>query len=51
VQAGRSVGNPHANVALEEALKGNVQYTYRSEDEAAEAAKPEAAATADEDEE
>lgn len=38
-QTGLNLGGKVTNIALEEALKGNVQYTYRSEEETLEAAK------------
>lgn len=50
-QTGLNLGGKVTNVALEEALKGNVQYTYRSEEEALEAAKPAEKGAEDEDQE
>ena len=47
-QTGLNLGGKVTNVALEEALKGNVLYTYRSEEEELEAAKPEAKEAQDE---
>ena len=39
-QTGLNVGGKVTNVALEEALKGNVLYRYEADDEAAESAEP-----------
>jgi DNA-directed RNA polymerase omega subunit len=50
-QTGLNLGGKVTNVALEEALKGNVLYTYRSEDEELEAAKQAAKEAEDEEEE
>jgi DNA-directed RNA polymerase subunit K/omega len=50
-QTGLNLGGKVTNVALEEALKGNVLYTYRGEDEALDAAKGEAKEAGDEEEE
>jgi DNA-directed RNA polymerase subunit K/omega len=48
-QTGLNVGGKVTNVALEEALRGNVQYTYRVDEEEAEAVKPDTAETGNED--
>lgn len=39
-QTGLNVGGKVTNVALEEALKGNVLYRYEADDEALESAEP-----------
>ncbi len=50
-QTGLNVGGKVTNIALEEALKGNVLYTYKNDDEM-DAAKPaQAASEGDDDEE
>ena len=49
-QTGLNLGGKVTNIALEEALKGNVLYSYRSENEEP-AAAPDAAAPEDDDEE
>jgi DNA-directed RNA polymerase omega subunit len=39
-QTGLNIGGKVTNIALEETIKGNVLYTFRSEDEALGAPKP-----------
>ena len=48
-QTGLNLGGKVTNIALEEALKGNVLYSYRSENQ--EPAAPDATAPEDDDEE
>jgi len=50
-QTGLNLGGKVTNVALEEALKGHVLYTYRNEEEDLDAAKQAAKEAEDEEEE
>jgi DNA-directed RNA polymerase omega subunit len=50
-QTGLNVGGKVTNIALEEALKGNVLYTYKNDEDELGAAKPAQASGGDDDEE
>ena len=50
-QTGLNLGGKVTNIALEEALKGNVLYTFETHDEGPAAPKPAAAAPEDDEEE